>query len=76
MDAFRIRRVEAKVYAYNPLSINAVKRNGFRQEGVLRQARTHGGQRWDILVFSILEEEMLDQRAAEQFPYMGFWPDP
>jgi RimJ/RimL family protein N-acetyltransferase len=75
MDALGIRRVEAKVYAYNHLSINALKRNGFRQEGVLRQARTYDGQRWDILVFSILEEEMVAERAAERFPYMGFWRD-
>ncbi|MBI2156918.1 MAG: GNAT family N-acetyltransferase [Candidatus Rokubacteria bacterium] len=74
MDALEIRRVEAKVYAYNVLSINALRRNGFRLEGRLREARTYGGQRWDILVFAILEGEMRAQRARERFPYMGFWP--
>jgi len=73
MDVLGLRRVEAKVYAYNLLSINALKRNGCQQEGVLRQARTYDGQRWDILVFSILQEEMEEQRKQERFSYMGFW---
>jgi len=73
MDTLGLGRVEAKVYAYNLLSINALKRNGFTQEGVLRRARSYDGQRWDILVFSILEEEMVEQRKQEDFPYMGFW---
>ena len=72
-DALGLCRVEAKVYAYNVLSINALKRNGFAQEGVLRQARSYDGQRWDILLFSILEEEMREQRKQDGFPYMGFW---
>jgi hypothetical protein len=74
MDALGLRRVEAKVYAYNLLSVNSLRRNGFTQEGVLRQARTWDGQRWDILVFGMLEDEMRRQRAREGFPYMGFWP--
>ncbi len=73
MDVLGIRRVEAKVYAYNVLSMNSLRRNGFQQEGVLRQARTYDGQRWDILVFSILREGLEAQRTQEQFPYMGFW---
>ena len=49
MDALGTRRVEAKVYAYNVLSVNALRRNGFRLEGRLREARTYADQRWDIL---------------------------
>lgn len=76
MDAIGVRRVEAKVYAYNVLSINSLKRNGFQQEGVLREARTYDSQRWDILVFGILEAEMREQRARDRFPYLGLWgPD-
>jgi len=74
MDALGLRRVEAKVYAYNLLSVNSLRRNGFVQEGVLRRARTWDGRRWDILVFGMLEDEMRRQRAREGFPYMGFWP--
>jgi len=76
MDALEIRRVEAKVYAYNVLSINSLRRNGFQHEGVLRAAKMYGGQLWDILLFAILEEEMRAQRVQDGFPYMGFWkPD-
>jgi RimJ/RimL family protein N-acetyltransferase len=76
MDALGVRRVETKVYAYNVLSINSLKRNGFHEEGVLREARTYEGQRWDILVFGILEREMREQRARDGFPSMGLWgPD-
>src|SRR5256712_13312596 len=73
MDALEIRRIETKVYAYNVLSINSLRRNGFQQEGVLRQAKTYGGERWDMIIFSILEDEMRAQRAQESFPYIGFW---
>jgi hypothetical protein len=74
MDTLGLRRAEAKVYAYNVLSVNSLRRNGFVQEGLLRRARIWDGQRWDILVFGILDEEMSRQRAREGFPYMGFWP--
>jgi RimJ/RimL family protein N-acetyltransferase len=74
MDALELHRVEAKVFHYNTLSINALRRNGFQQEGVLREAHVFDGQRWDLLVFSILKSEMMAQRQErEQFPYMGFW---
>ena len=40
--------------------MNCLTRNGFTLEGTLRQARMHGGRRWDILVFSALEPEVRD----------------
>jgi RimJ/RimL family protein N-acetyltransferase/ABC-type transporter Mla MlaB component len=73
MDALGLRRIEAKVYRYNTPSINALTRNSFQQEGVLRDACLHDGKRCDILVFSILEDEVQHQRQREQYPYMGFW---
>lgn len=74
MDALELTRIEAKVYGYNVLSANALRRNGFREEGVLRQTRHWDGRQWDVLVFGILEDELRAQRAREAFPYMGFWP--
>lgn len=74
MDALGLHRVEAKVYAYNVLSINALRRNGFLLEGALREARGYDGRRWDVLVFSILEPEMRAQRARDAFPPMSPWP--
>jgi RimJ/RimL family protein N-acetyltransferase/ABC-type transporter Mla MlaB component len=76
MDTLGVHRVEAKAFGYNTRSINALNRNNFQQEGVLRDARLCDGRRSDILVFSILEDEMRHQRQREQYPYMGFWEQP
>jgi RimJ/RimL family protein N-acetyltransferase/anti-anti-sigma regulatory factor len=73
MDTLGLRRIEAKVFGYNRLSINALIRNNFKQEGVLREACLRDGNRYDIMVFSILEDEMRHQRQREHYPYMGFW---
>lgn len=72
-DVLELHRVEAKVYAYNVLSINALRRNGFREEGVLREARTYADRRWDILVYSILEPEIAQQRARDHGRGMDLW---
>ena len=61
------------MFGYNTPSINALTRNNFQQEGVLRDAHLHDGKRCDILVFSILEDEVRHQRQREQNPYMAFW---
>lgn len=57
-----IRRIEAKAYAYNRLSQNALLRNGFKLEGALRQACFYDNQYWDILVYGLLKDEMEEQR--------------
>ena len=76
LDVLGLQRVEAKAYSYNVLSANALRRNGFHQEGVLRAAHRYQGQRWDILVYAILEDEMWEQRTRERYPYLGFWTAP
>jgi RimJ/RimL family protein N-acetyltransferase len=58
VDVLGLRRVEAKVYEYNVLSMNSLRRNGFRQEGVLRQAGYDGRRYWDVIVFGILKDEI------------------
>jgi RimJ/RimL family protein N-acetyltransferase len=68
LDVLGLERIEAKVYAYNTLSINALKRNGFRLEGVLRRAGFQDGRRCDMLVFGILREELEAQRRKESNP--------
>jgi RimJ/RimL family protein N-acetyltransferase len=74
-DLIGIRRIEAKAYDYNRLSLNALARNGFKQEGVLRQAAIHQGMPCDILVFGILDHEIRAQRRKEDVPYLGLWED-
>lgn len=66
VDVLGLRRLEAKVYAYNVLSRNALRRNGFQQEGVLRQAGFDGERYWDVLVFGILREEIDAQRKKDK----------
>lgn len=65
VDVLGLRRVEAKVYEYNRLSVNALRRNGFRQEGVLRQAGFDGERSWDVLVFGVLRDEIEAQRRRD-----------
>lgn len=67
IDVLGLQRLEAKVYDYNTLSINSLKRHGFREEGVLRRAGFNGGQQCDVLVFGLLREELEEQRKKEGF---------
>jgi len=77
LDVLGLRRIEAKVYEYNRLSINSLQRHGFRQEGVLRKAGSYGGRHYDVTVFGILREELEEQRKQEvdqasfHFPFTG-----
>jgi len=80
VDVLGLRRIEAKVYEYNRLSVNALRRNGFRQEGILRQAGFDGERSWDVLVFGVLRDEIEAQRRHDtvDFPFEpeGNGPDP
>jgi RimJ/RimL family protein N-acetyltransferase len=66
VDVLGLRRIEAKVYEYNVLSINALRRNGFQQEGILRKAGFHGGRYWDVIIFGILKDEIEEQRKNDK----------
>jgi RimJ/RimL family protein N-acetyltransferase len=72
-DVLGVRRLEAKAYDYNRLSINALRRNGFIQEGVLRRAAVRRDLASDILVFGIVEDEIREQRRKHAVPYLGLW---
>ncbi len=73
VDVLGLRRIEAKVYEYNHLSMNSLRRHGFVQEGVLRKAGFQDGQYWDVVVFAILREEIEEQRKKDKiyFPFDG-----
>jgi RimJ/RimL family protein N-acetyltransferase len=69
VDVLHLRRIEAKVYEYNHLSINSLTRNGFRHEGTLRRAAYHDGRYWDVLVFGILRDEVEEQRKKDRISF-------
>ena len=69
VDVLDIRRIEAKVYAHNVLSANALRRHGFQQEGVLRQAAIQNGEPMDMIVFAMLREEFEEQRLRRRWYY-------
>ena len=66
LDVLGLRRLEAKVYEYNVLSMNSLRRNGFRQEGVLRQAGFDGERYWDLVIFGILKDEIEAVRRRDK----------
>ncbi|MGH2399220.1 MAG: GNAT family N-acetyltransferase [bacterium] len=66
VDVLGLRRIEAKVYEYNTLSMNSLLRNGFQREGVLRKAWFDGERYWDVLVFGILRDEIDTQRKKDK----------
>ena len=66
VDVLGLRRIEAKVYEYNVLSMNSLRRNGFHQEGVLRQAGFDGTRYWDVVVFGILKNEIEAVRRRDK----------
>ena len=66
MDVLGLRRLEAKVYEYNVLSMNSLRRNGSRQECVLRQAGYDGERYWDLVIFGILKDEIEAVRRRDK----------
>jgi RimJ/RimL family protein N-acetyltransferase len=67
IDVLKLRRLEAKVYPWNTLSINTMKRRGWKLEGVLREAVFHDGEYRDLLVFGILSHEIAANKADDDW---------
>ena len=65
IDVLKLRRLEAKVYPWNTLSVNTMKRRGWKLEGVLREAVFHDGEYRDLLVFGILSDEIAANKADD-----------
>lgn len=53
----KLHRLELDVFAFNPRSIRAYARAGFRQEGVRRQAIPHGDGWVDDILMDMTEED-------------------
>jgi diamine N-acetyltransferase len=67
IDVLKLRRLEAKVYPWNRLSINTMKRRHWKLEGVLREAVFHDGEYRDLLVFGILAHEIAANKADDDW---------
>ena len=67
IDVLMLRRLEAKVYPWNRLSVNTMKRRGWQLEGVLREAVFHEGEYRDLLVFGILAHEIAANKADDDW---------
>ena len=67
VDTLALRRLEAKAYEYNVLSVNTLRRNGFTHEGTLRKATLRDGRYWDIMIFGILRDEIEEQRRKDRY---------
>jgi len=61
--AHHIPRLELYVEPWNTASIHTAEAAGFRCEGMLRSWETVGGERRDMLMFSLIEGDRLPERA-------------
>ena len=59
-----LHRVSLNVFDFNSAAIRCYARVGFRQEGMLREARRHGDEYWNVCVMSILEQEFAAANRA------------
>jgi RimJ/RimL family protein N-acetyltransferase len=76
VDVLKLRRLEAKVYPWNTLSINTMKRRRWQLEGALREAVFHDGEYRDLLVFGILAHEIEANKADDDWtPVYHAGPD-
>ncbi len=58
VTALDVRRLQALVALENVPALRLVERVGFHREGVLRAYWEHDGQRLDVVMFSILPDEI------------------
>lgn len=58
-----IPRLELYVEPWNIPSIRAAEAAGYQREGLLRSWETVGGERRDMVMFSVLEEDIIAERA-------------
>jgi ribosomal-protein-serine acetyltransferase len=59
---YKLNRIEIRCQPTNLRSRAIPKRLGFTQEGVLRQVGSNNAQRFDLVIYSLLQEEWLNTR--------------
>lgn len=64
MDAFRLHRLHATVYANNPASMRVLEKAGFEREGVHKSAVVKRGELLDIVMYARVRSELGAAAAA------------
>jgi len=59
-NTMNLHRIEAEVVDYNPAGKNEFENLGFKQEGVLREAKYFDGKYHDIYSYGLLKSEWQD----------------
>ena len=59
-------RLEAEVYSFNSKALHLMEKLGFKQEGILREAKYFNGQYHNIIRFGILKKEFLNLLSNEK----------
>jgi [ribosomal protein S5]-alanine N-acetyltransferase len=55
---FKVERIEAKVYTWNPTSGHILEKVGYKCEGLIRSGSLKGGKPVDEYLYSILRKEL------------------
>jgi ribosomal-protein-alanine N-acetyltransferase len=66
LDKLRLHRMYAYITPGNAASIRALEKNGYRQEGLLRDMEFYKGRYWDGLVMAILDSDPRPDRQGGQ----------
>ena len=66
-DNFKIERIEAKVYSWNPPSAKVLTKSGFKLEGTTRMSTLKAGVIVDELVYSIIRKEWNEDRNENNY---------
>ncbi len=61
-----LNRLRLRVYEYNRRAIRCYQKAGFREEGILRQERYHGGRFWDVHIMGLLRAEWDAKRPKKE----------
>ncbi len=56
-DELKLHKVTLGVFDFNTSAIKCYEKVGFKKEGLLRDARKHGGKYWNLIEMGILEDE-------------------
>jgi RimJ/RimL family protein N-acetyltransferase len=64
-EEFGFLRIVAEVPLYSQPTMAAVERVGFVKEGRLRKATWYNGQWWDVNIYSVLKDEVLNDGILE-----------